>query len=69
MEAMLEAAVPVDVAAARQLAVQRSRTVREALMAKGLGSERLFLGEPKVRADGADNGDWSAHAQLVLSVN
>jgi hypothetical protein len=38
-------------------------------MAKGLGSERLFLGEPKVRADGADNGDWSAHAQLVLSVN
>ena len=69
MEAMLEAAVPVDAAAARQLAVQRSRAVREALMAKGLGSERLFLGEPKLRAEGADNGDWTPHAQLVLSVN
>ena len=69
MEALLEAAVPVDAAAARQLAVQRSRAVREALMAKGLGSERLFLGEPKLRAEAADNGDWTPHAQLVLSVN
>jgi hypothetical protein len=43
--------------------------VREALMAKGLGSERLFLGEPKVRAEGAENAGWSPHAQLVLSVN
>ena len=69
MEALLEAAVPVDAAAARQLAVQRSRAVREALMAKGLGSERLFLGEPKLRAEAADNADWTPHAQLVLSVN
>ena len=66
---MLEAVVPVDAAAARQLAVQRSRTVREALMSKGLGSERLFLGEPKLRAEGADNDGWTPHAQLVLSVN
>jgi hypothetical protein len=43
--------------------------VREALMAKGLGSERLFLGEPKLRAEGADNDGWTPHAQLVLSVN
>jgi len=43
--------------------------VREALMAKGLGSERLFLGEPKVKGEGADNGNWTPHAQLVLSVN
>ena len=66
---MLEAAVPVDAAAARQLAVQRGRAVREALMAKGLGSERLFLGEPKLRAEAADNAAWTPHAQLTLSVN
>ncbi|MGL6111388.1 MAG: DUF748 domain-containing protein, partial [Rubrivivax sp.] len=48
MQAMLEAAVPIDAAAARQLALERGRAVREALMAKGLGSERLFLGEPKL---------------------
>ena len=36
MEAMLVAAMPVDAAAARLLAQQRGRAVREALMAKGL---------------------------------
>jgi hypothetical protein len=69
MEAMLEAAVPVDAATARQLAVQRGRAVREALMAKGLGSERLFLGEPKLRPEGADNAAWTPQAQLTLSTN
>jgi hypothetical protein len=69
MEAMLAAAVPVDAAAARQLAVQRGRAVREALMAKGLGSERLFLGEPKLRPEGADNTAWTPQAQLTLSPN
>jgi hypothetical protein len=68
MEAMLMAAVPVDAAAARQLAVLRGRAVREALVAKGLGSERLFLSEPKLRPDGADNGDWVPQAQLTLSM-
>ncbi|MGL6110180.1 MAG: hypothetical protein ACRC2B_08800, partial [Rubrivivax sp.] len=67
--AMLEAAVPIDAAAARQLALERGRAVREALMAKGLGSERLFLGEPKLRPEGTDNAGWVPQAQLALSVN
>ena len=69
MEAMLLAAMPVDAAAGRALAQQRGRAVREALMAKGLGSERLFLGEPKLRTDAADNAGWVPQAQLTLSVN
>jgi hypothetical protein len=69
MEAMLVAAIPVDAAAGKLLAQQRGRAVREALMAKGLGSERLFLGEPKLRGDTADNAQWVPQAQLTLSVN
>jgi uncharacterized protein involved in outer membrane biogenesis len=69
MEAMLVAAMPVDAAAGRLLAQQRGRTVREALMAKGLGSERLFIGEPKLRTEAADNTPWVPQAQLSLSVN
>ena len=69
MEAMLVAAMPVDAAAAGQLAQQRGRTVREALMAKGLGSERLFIGEPKLRGDAADTTLWVPQAQLTLSAN
>jgi len=69
MEAMLVTAMPVDAAAARLLAQQRGRTVREALMAKGLGSERLFIGEPKLRPEASDNAPWVPQAQLTLSVN
>ena len=67
MEAMLVAAMPVDEAAARQLAVQRGRSVREALMAKGLPGSRLFLAEPKLREPSADNAPWVPQAQLTLS--
>jgi hypothetical protein len=38
-------------------------------MAKGLGSDRLFLGETKLRAEAADNAPWVPQAQLTLSVN
>jgi uncharacterized protein involved in outer membrane biogenesis len=69
MEAMLVAAMPVDTAAGRLLAQQRGRTVREALMSKGLASERLFLGEPKLRPEASDNVPWVPQAQLTLSVN
>jgi len=69
MEALLVAALPVDAAAARLLAQQRGRAVREALTAKGLGSERLFIGEPKLRGDAPDNAPWVPQAQLTLSVN
>ena len=69
METMLLAAMPVDAAAAVQLAQQRGRTVGEALMSKGLGSERLFIGEPKLRGDAADTAVWVPQAQLTLSAN
>jgi uncharacterized protein involved in outer membrane biogenesis len=69
METMLVSAMPVDEAAARQLAQQRGRTVREALMAKGLASERLFIGEPKLRPGASDDSPWVPQAQLTLSVN
>ncbi len=61
--------MPVDASTARQLAVQRGRVVREALIAKGLGSERLFLGEAKLRPEETDNAAWTPHAQLTLSAN
>jgi uncharacterized protein involved in outer membrane biogenesis len=67
MEAMLVAAMPADAAAARRLAAQRGLTVRDALIAKGLGSERIFLGEPKVRDAAPDNAPWVPQAQLALS--
>ncbi|MBN8492530.1 MAG: hypothetical protein J0M00_14020, partial [Burkholderiales bacterium] len=67
MEAMLVAAMPVDEAAARQLAVQRARTVRDALVAKGLGSERLFLGDVQMKPEAKDNVAWVPQAQLTLS--
>lgn len=68
MEAMLVAAMPADEAAARQLAVLRARMVRDALIAQGLGSERLFLGDAKLHTRAADPASWVPQAQLTLSV-
>ncbi|MEO7853580.1 MAG: DUF748 domain-containing protein, partial [Rubrivivax sp.] len=67
MEARLAAAVPVDEAAARALAVQRASAVREALIAKGLGRERLFLAEPGGVAKAADNQPRGPSALLTLA--
>lgn len=69
MEAMLVAAMPVDDAAARELAQQRGRTVRDALVAQGLGSERLFLGEAQLHSTGTDKAPWVPQARLTLSAN
>ncbi len=55
MEARLAADITIDDAAARALAVERARAVREALIAKGLESERLFLAEPGSVAKAPDN--------------
>jgi hypothetical protein len=68
MEAMLLAAMPADEAAARQLAVLRARMVRDALIAQGLGSERLFLGDAKLHTGAGDAAPWVPQAQLTLSV-
>ena len=69
MESMLVAATPVDEAAARQLAAQRGRSVRDALLTKGVASDRLFLSEAKLHEPAADNAPWVPQAQLTLSVN
>ncbi|MFM8767658.1 MAG: DUF748 domain-containing protein, partial [Rubrivivax sp.] len=48
MEAMLLEAVPVNENLARELALQRALAVRDALIARGLPAERLFLAAPQV---------------------
>jgi hypothetical protein len=48
MEAMLLAAIPVNENSARELALQRALAVRDALIARGLPAERLFLAAPQV---------------------
>lgn len=59
-------ALPPD--AARTLAVERGRVVRDALVARGLPNERLFVAAPKMHgAGGAEPEAWLPHAQLALS--
>jgi hypothetical protein len=48
MEASLLATVPVNETTGRELALQRALTVRDALIARGLAAERLFLAAPQV---------------------
>jgi uncharacterized protein involved in outer membrane biogenesis len=69
MEALLLAATLVSTDTARELALQRGLAVRDALIAKGLPSERLFLAAPKLRASGEDDAAWSPRVQLALSTN
>jgi hypothetical protein len=69
MEALLKTVIPVTDAVMRQLALQRGLLVRDALIAKGLSSDRLFIGAPKPRLAGADNAAWTPSAQLVLRNN
>ena len=69
MEALLKARAPVTDEAMRELALQRGIAVRDALLAKGLTSERLFLAAPKLRASGEGDAAWTPRVQLALSVN
>ncbi len=69
MEALLRNAIIVSTDTARELALQRGLAVRDALIAKGLPSERLFLAAPKLRASGEDDAAWSPRVQLALSTN
>lgn len=48
MEARLRAAMTLGPDSARELALQRSVVVRDALISRGLASERLFLGAPEL---------------------
>lgn len=66
MEAQLKAAIPVTSDSARELALQRGLSVRDALIARGLPAERLFLAAPKVRgAEETDTG-WVPRVQLTI---
>jgi uncharacterized protein involved in outer membrane biogenesis len=73
MRERLEAAVPVTADTARELALQRSLRVRDALIERGLASERLFLGAPKVAAAPAAaasapaGGAFVPHVELSLA--
>jgi hypothetical protein len=66
MENLLMAAVPVTDDTARQLALQRGLAVRDALIDRGLPSERLFLAAPKLRS-ASDDGPWTPRVQLSLA--
>jgi hypothetical protein len=69
MEALLMKRVLVTSEAARELALQRGIEVRDALIAKGLPNERLFLAAPKLRATGEGETGWTPRVQLSLSTN
>ncbi|MBE2244412.1 MAG: DUF748 domain-containing protein [Burkholderiaceae bacterium] len=56
MEAMLLAHMSASPEAMRELAMQRGLVVRDALAAKGLAAERLFIGAPKMHAHAAPAG-------------
>jgi outer membrane protein OmpA-like peptidoglycan-associated protein len=51
----------------RQLALQRGTAVRDALIAKGLPSERLFIASPKVRGAGESAEPFTPSAKLSLA--
>jgi hypothetical protein len=68
MEQRLRAGLPLPPDAARALAVERAAVVRDALTARGLPNERLFVASPKVHGAGAaEPGAWQPHVQLELS--
>jgi hypothetical protein len=68
MEALLKKHMRVSEDTARQLALQRGLTVRDALVAKGLPSERMFLAAPKLHVSGEGDASWTPRAQLSLAV-
>ena len=67
MEAQLVASIPVDDGVMRQLAINRARSVRQSLVAKGLSSDRLFLSEPDSKEAAAKKTEPKPMAQLSLS--
>lgn len=69
MEALLSARGAVTAEAMRELALQRGLAVRDALVARGLPGERLFLAAPKLRASGEEAAAWTPRVQLALSTN
>ncbi len=66
MAVRLQAAVALAADAARELALQRGLAVRDALIARGLPSQRLFLGAPLLRGS-AGVAPWTPRVQLTLA--
>jgi outer membrane protein OmpA-like peptidoglycan-associated protein len=66
MEALLKKVIPVSDDLMRELALQRGLAVRDGLVAKGLPSERLFVGAPKPRAAYEPFTDSVPGAELAL---
>ncbi|MES2718995.1 MAG: DUF748 domain-containing protein [Pseudomonadota bacterium] len=67
MEARLLAGIRVTDETMRELALQRGLAVRDALIAQGLSSERLFLAAPKLRLSGEGDAAWVPSVNLTLS--
>jgi len=68
MESRLKQGLALAPEAARQLAILRSRVVRDALVERGLANERMFVASPKLQAAGsAEPQSWLPHAQLELA--
>ncbi len=70
MEALLRKHVPVTDDAMRELALQRGLAVRDALLAKGLPGERIFLAAPELHGPGEKDKEsaWTPRVELNLSV-
>ena len=66
MEALLAKNVTVNDEAMRQQALARAIAVRDALVAKGISSDRLFLAAPSLHAAGTDA--WTPRATLALAM-
>jgi outer membrane protein OmpA-like peptidoglycan-associated protein len=63
LEAELKASHLVTADSARELALQRGLAVRDALIARGLARERLFLAAPRLRlAEGDENASGGAQS-------
>ena len=67
MVALLKPRMPVSDDAMRELALQRGLAVRDALISKGLTSDRLFLAAPTLRATAGDATPWTPRVQLSLT--
>ncbi|MCK9687253.1 DUF748 domain-containing protein [Scleromatobacter humisilvae] len=66
MEALLEKNVAVNDEAMRQQALARAIAVRDALVARGISTDRVFLAAPSLHAAGADA--WTPRASLALAM-
>jgi len=68
MQALLQRNVAVTDETARQQALARAIAVRDALVARGISSERVFLAAPALHVAGADTVPWKPQATLSLTM-